>query len=147
VFPLLKYPSFNIRLKQDNKDKLFVFDSIRKKWLLLSQEEWVRQHFVNFLVDQKKYPASLISLEKEIELNGTKKRYDIVVYSKQLKPEIIIECKAPEIELSEQVLEQALRYNLILNVNYVVITNGLIDAIYHKGKSLNELPVFDDLFS
>lgn len=143
MFPLLKYPTFNIRLKQNSKDKLFVFDTIRKKWLLLTPEEWVRQHVINYLIIEKKYPASLISLEKEIELNGAKKRYDIVVYSKDLKPEIIIECKAPEIALSQEVLEQALRYNLILDVNYVFITNGKMDAIYHQGKLLNELPDFN----
>jgi len=142
VFPKLKYPTFNIRLKQNANDKLFVFDTIRKKWLLLTPEEWVRQHVVNYLIIEKKYPSSFISVEKEIELNGTKKRYDIVVYSKELKPDIIIECKAPEIELSEQVLEQALRYDLVLQVNYVVITNGRTD-----GKLLNDLPSFNEFLS
>ena len=147
MFPLLKYPTFNIRLKQNNANKLFVFDTIRKKWLLLTPEEWVRQHVVNYLITEKKYPAALISLEKEIELNGTKKRYDIVVYSKDLKPNIIIECKAPEIELSEQVLEQAQRYNLTLNVNYIFITNGKMDAVYCDGKLLTNLPAYDELLS
>lgn len=144
MFPKLKYPTFNIRLKQNAKDKLFVFDTIRKKWLLLTPEEWVRQHVVNYLIIEKKYPASFISVEKEIELNGTKKRYDIVVYSKELKPDIIIECKAPEIELSELVLEQALRYDLVLQVNYVFITNGRTDAVYQNGNLLNDLPAFNE---
>lgn len=146
MFPVLKYPTYNIRLKEGKDNKLFVFDTIRKKWLLLTPEEWVRQHVVNYLIEEKKYPLSLISLEKEIDLNGTKKRYDIVVYSKQLTPEIIIECKAPEIKLSESVLEQALRYNLILHVNYVFITNGLSDFTYYKNSALNELPSYHDLF-
>lgn len=147
MFPILKYPSYNIRLQEGkSQDELLVFDTVRKKWLLLTPEEWVRQHVVNYLIEEKKYPLSLISLEKEVNLNGTKKRYDIVVYSKQLIPEIIIECKAPEISLSEKVLEQALRYNLILNVNYVFITNGLNDFIYHHNSVLKELPSYHDLF-
>ncbi|MBK7309303.1 MAG: type I restriction enzyme HsdR N-terminal domain-containing protein [Sphingobacteriaceae bacterium] len=76
----------------------------------------MRQHVVNYFITQQKYPASLISLEKEIELNGVKKRYDVVVYTKELKPFIIVECKAPGVDLSQDVLEQAARYNLILNV-------------------------------
>jgi len=146
VFPTLKYPTFNIRLKEGKGKNLFVFDAIRKKWLLLTPEEWVRQHVVNYLIHEKGYPLSLISLEKEIELNGNKKRYDIVVYTKQLTPEIIIECKSPEIPLSEKVLEQALRYNLILNVNYVFITNGLNDFTYHNNGLISNLPSYHDLF-
>jgi type I site-specific restriction endonuclease len=147
VFPILKYPTFNIRLKQDDKQRLFVFDDIRKKWLNLTPEEWVRQHVVNYLITVKQYPLAYISLEKEIELNGTKKRYDIVVYNKAMKPLIIVECKAPEIALSEQVLEQALRYNLVLNVQYVFITNGLTDAVFHLTELLTELPAYNELLN
>jgi len=121
-----------------------VFDAIRKKWLQLTPEEWVRQHVVNYFIIQQKYPSSLISLEKEIELNGIKKRYDVVVYTKELKPFIIVECKAPGVELSQEVLEQASRYNLILNVDYVFITNGLKDQLYKGGVIANELPAFDE---
>lgn len=146
MFPTLIYPTFNIRLKEGKGKTLFVFDVIRKKWLLLTPEEWVRQHVVNYLIYEKGYPLSLISLEKEIELNGNRKRYDVVVYTKQLTPEIIIECKSPEIPLSEKVLEQALRYNLILKVNYVFITNGLNDFTYHNNTALADLPSYQDLF-
>jgi hypothetical protein len=145
VFPILKYPTFNIRLKQDQKQRLFVFDEIRKKWLILTPEEWVRQHVVNYLISVKKYPLSFISLEKEIELNGTKKRYDVVVYNKAMKPLLIIECKAPEVLLSDQVLEQALRYNLALNVQYILITNGLADVVFKLSKQINELPAYNEL--
>lgn len=140
MFPLLKYPSYNIRLKQNSKNELFVFDGIRKKWLALTPEEWVRQHVINYLIEVKKYPASLISLEKEIELNNTKRRCDIVVYTKELKPLIVVECKASEIELSQAVLDQALRYNLVLSVPYIMITNGLNDAVYHLQEKVNDLP-------
>lgn len=147
MFPELKYPSFNIRLKEGGKDKLQVFDTIRKKWLILTPEEWVRQHVVNYFIHDRNYPASLISLEKEIDLNGSRKRYDVVVFTKQLKPFIIVECKAPTIELSPDVLDQAARYNLKLNVQYVFITNGLKDQIYSGGSIANELPTYDEFAS
>lgn len=121
-----------------------VFDGIRKKWLQLTPEEWVRQHVVDYFITHQKYPASLISLEKEIELNGVKKRYDVVVYTKELRPFIIVECKAPTVELSQEVLEQASRYNLILNVDYVFISNGLSDQLYKGGSIINDLPHFDE---
>ena len=142
MFPLLKYPSYNIRLKQNSKNELFVFDGIRKKWLALSPEEWVRQHVINYLIEVKKYPASLISLEKEIELNNTKRRCDIVVYTKELKPFIVIECKSSDIELSQAVLDQVLRYNLVLSVPYIMITNGLSDAVYQIDSRIDELPIY-----
>lgn len=144
MFPELKYPSFNVRLKEGGKDKIQVFDTIRKKWLLLTPEEWVRQHVVNFFITYYNYPASLISLEKEIELNGIKKRYDVVVYTKELKPFIIVECKAPGVDLTAEVLDQAARYNLILNVEYVFITNGLQDQIYKKGSIVGSLPAYQE---
>lgn len=140
MFPQLKYPTYNIRLMQDAKGKVKVFDEIRRKWLQLTPEEWVRQHLINYLVKEKKYPISLISVEKELVLNDTKKRYDIVVYSKSLEPIIIIECKAPEVNLSEKVLEQALRYNLVLKVPYLMISNGLNDFIINGTNKMNELP-------
>ncbi|MBK6521214.1 MAG: type I restriction enzyme HsdR N-terminal domain-containing protein [Sphingobacteriaceae bacterium] len=79
-----------------------VFDAIRKKWLQLTPEEWVRQHVVNYFITQQKYPASLISLEKEIELNGVKKRYDVVVYTKELKPFIIVRMQSSGVDLSQE---------------------------------------------
>jgi type I site-specific restriction endonuclease len=143
MFPLLKYPSINIRLKHGKENQVFIFDNIRKKWLLLTPEEWVRQHAVNYLITEKKYKPSLISLEKEIELNGTKKRYDIVVYDKSLNPFIIIECKAPEIALTDSVLEQALRYNLVLKVPFIMITNGMNDLVIKDGTPIKDLPIAD----
>jgi hypothetical protein len=144
VFPELKYPRFDIRLKEGGKDKLLVFDAVRRKWLQLTPEEWVRQHVVNYFIHHFNYPASLISLEKEIELNGLKKRYDVVVYTKQLKPFMIVECKAPGVELSPEVLDQASRYNLTLNVEYVFITNGLKDQLYKSGNIASELPAYNE---
>lgn len=144
----LIYPTFNVRIKHEN-GKAFVFDEIRKKWILLTPEEWVRQHLLNHLIQTKNIPASLISVEKEINLNNTKKRYDAVVYDKSMKPVLLIECKAPDVLITETTLEQTLRYNLILGVKFLLITNGLkefvIGAENGKGKLLKELPDYNQL--
>ena len=140
----LKYPLFNTRLKKQ-KNQTFIFDEVRKKWLLLTPEEWVRQHLIHFLINQKKYPVSLISIEKEIVLNDLKRRYDIVVYNKQLEPVVIIECKAPYIELNKTVVEQALRYNLIIKANYLMISNGVSDLTFNNLNQPVNLPDYTDL--
>lgn len=144
----LKYPTFNIKVKHEGK-KALVFDEIRKKWIVLSPEEWVRQHFINYVVTQKNVPRSLISVEKQITLNGTSKRYDAIIYSSQLKPLVLIECKAPDVPLTEQVAEQALRYNLEIGVNYLLITNGLKEMVFfiaeNRVTSIAELPDFSQL--
>ena len=100
-----------------------VFDVIRKKWLRLSPEEWVRQNMIHFLLS-KKYPASLIAVEKEIRLGELMKRCDIVVYSREALPFLIIECKEMNVSLSEKTLEQILRYHITLPAQYLIITNG-----------------------
>lgn len=120
---MIEYPSPGFRIRQE-EGRDFIFDDIRKKWILLTPEEWVRQNFIQHLVQVKKYSASLIAVEKEIRLGELKKRFDILVYDTQHKPWMMIECKAPEIKLTEEVLQQALRYNISVPVQYVVITNG-----------------------
>ena len=125
----LKYPAFDIKVKRQN-NQTFVFDFIRKKWLVLTPEEWVRQHVLNYLVTVKNFAASNISVEKELHLNQLKKRYDIVVYQ-NLKPHLIVECKAPYVNLDESVLEQALRYNLILRAPFLMISNGVSDLVFN----------------
>jgi len=144
----LIYPTFNVRIKNEN-NKVFIFDEIRKKWILLTPEEWVRQHLLNHLITIKNVPSSLISVEKEINLNNTRKRYDIVVYNKTLQPILLIECKAPDVPITEITLEQTMRYNLILGVNYLLITNGIKEFVIGvengKGKLLGELPDYSQL--
>lgn len=125
----IKYPPFDVRLKKQG-EQTYIFDFIRKKWLVLTPEEWVRQHVLNYLVNEKKFPASTISVEKELILNDLKKRYDIVVY-KNLQPHLIVECKAPYIELDKSVIEQALRYNLIVKADLLMITNGVSDWVFN----------------
>ena len=137
----LKYPTFNVRLKKQ-KEKVLIFDAYRKKWLVLTPEEWVRQHVLNYLIQIKKYPAGQIAMEREIELNGTKKRFDILVFDNNKLPLILVECKAPFIDLDKIVLEQALRYNLVVNSKFVMITNGVSDFILENESRIDELPQY-----
>lgn len=121
---VINYPEPSFRMKKEG-DKDLLFDPLRKKWILLTPEEWVRQNFLSYLVNEKNYPASLIAVEKEIKLGELKKRFDILVYDTNHQPWMMVECKAMEIELEEKVLQQVLRYNLSIPVRYIVITNGL----------------------
>lgn len=139
----LKYPTFDIKIKHEGK-KALVFDEIRKKWIVLTPEEWVRQHLINFLVTDKGFPRSLLSIEKEIELNGTRKRYDVAIFEVNKKPIMLVECKSPDVLITELVAEQALRYNLTLGVKYLMLTNGLHEYILVNNNGhyslLNEIP-------
>lgn len=121
-------------------EQTYIFDFIRKKWLILTPEEWVRQHLLNYLVTEKKIPASSISIEKELILNDLKKRYDVVVYTRQLKPYLIVECKAPYIALNKEVVEQALRYNLTVKADLLMISNGVSDLVFNIRNEALELP-------
>lgn len=111
---------------------------MRKKWLVLTPEEWVRQHLLNYLVSVKKIPASSIAVEKEIMLNDLRKRYDVVVYTNELKPYLVAECKAPYIALNQAVIEQALRYNLTVGAELLMISNGVSDLVFNlKNEIIN----------
>ena len=101
-----------------------ILDLLRKKWMPLTAEEWVRQNFIQSLIQEHNYPASLIAMEKVIQLGELKKRFDILVYDKQHKPWMMVECKAPTVELNEAVLSQLLRYNVAVPVSFMIITNG-----------------------
>jgi hypothetical protein len=102
-----------------------VFDPIRQRWVALTPEEWVRQHFINFLIEVKGYSASLLAIEHPIVWNGMQQRVDIVVFNRKAEPIMVVECKAPNISLTRETYEQAARYNLILKASYLVVTNGL----------------------
>lgn len=104
--------------------KQFIFDRIRKKNIVLTPEEWVRQHLVWYLIEDHGFPATLISVEKKITLHGLTKRTDIVLYNRAAQPVMLIECKAPDIPLSQNTFDQAGRYNLVLRVPYLVVSNG-----------------------
>jgi hypothetical protein len=133
------YPEPQFRIKKEG-NATYIFDSIRKIWLLLTEEEWVRQNFVQYLVAVLNYPSTVIALEKEIMLNELKKRFDVLIYNQDHQPWMLVECKAPEVALSEHVLEQALRYNITVPVDYIVITNGENTVGWKKeGKELKLL--------
>lgn len=119
----VQFPEPDFKIKTEG-EKRYIFDAIRKAWLRLTEEEWVRQNFVAYLIKGLNYPAEMIALEKELLLNNLKKRFDILVYDKTHQPWMMVECKAPEVPLSEDVLQQVLRYNITLPVKHLVITNG-----------------------
>jgi len=119
----INYPPYQPKIKK-TIGKEFIFDEVRKRWVILTPEEWVRQNFLQYLIVIKKYPAALIAVEKAIELGDVKKRFDIVLYDNNHQPWMIIECKEMAVALDRKVLDQVLRYNLSLKVPYLVITNG-----------------------
>ena len=131
----IEYPPYQPKIKEE-AGKEFIFDEFRKRWVILTPEEWVRQNFLQYLTQTKKYPASLIAIEKEIKLGELKKRFDIVVYDSDTKPWMIVECKEMNVVLDKSVLDQVLRYNTTLNVPYLVITNGSYCMALHLKENL-----------
>ena len=124
VLQPLNFPKFSFRFK-NSENKVSIFDAVRKRFIILQPEEWVRQHCVQYLVTEKKYPLSLINVEKELTINNLKKRYDIVVFNTQGDVHLIVECKAPQIGIDQSTFDQIARYNLALKANYLMVTNGL----------------------
>lgn len=120
----LNFPKFMFRFK-NSENKISIFDTIRKRFVILQPEEWVRQHCVEFLLKEKKYPKPHINVEKELVVNGMKKRYDIVVFNPDGTIYLVVECKAPSIVINQDTFDQIARYNLSLNATYLMVTNGL----------------------
>ena len=137
----IEYPNHSFKIKEDN-NKHFIFDEVRKKWVILTPEEWVRQNFIQYLVQVKKYPSPVIAVEKEIKLGELKKRCDIVVY-KLHQPWMIIECKEQTLSLNDAVIQQILRYNISLQVKILVVTNG--ESSYAVELNDNEIIPLDVL--
>lgn len=140
----IEYPEFEPRIKLvDGKE--FIFDEFRKRWIMLTPEEWVRQNFLQYLVMIKKYPASLIAVEKEIKLGDLSKRFDILIYDRNIQPWMIVECKEMKVPLNKAVLDQVLRYNISLQVPFLVITNGShCIAMQLLNDSMNEIDALPD---
>lgn len=141
----IQFPKHAFRIKeQDSRE--YIFDAFRKQWVVLTPEEWVRQNFLQYLVQEKRYPAALIAVEREVMLGEMKKRFDIVVYN-NAKPWMIVECKEMQVSLTEAVISQILNYNITLQVSYLVITNGKQTyALSINGREhewLKELPAFN----
>ena len=146
----LNLPNYSIKLKKDN-NKVLVFDPIRKKYIILSPEEWVRQNFIQFLINEKGYPQSLISVERGIDVGNTKKRCDIILFNNKGIPKIIVECKAYSIQVSQQAFDQIARYNMQLKSDLLVVTNGMqhyICRMDHENmcyKFLKEIPKYSEM--
>jgi len=143
----LNFPTYTFRFK-NNENKPYIFDGIRKKFVVLQPEEWVRQHCLQYLITEKNYPKSLINVEKAIKINGLKKRYDIVIFNTDGSIYLIVECKAPTIDISQDAFDQIARYNMTLNAEYLMITNGLnhyyckVDSNEKRYQFLKDLPIY-----
>lgn len=141
----IEYPAYQFSTKNEHGIE-FIFDAFRKKWLTLTPEEWVRQNILQYITQVKRYPSSLIAIEKEFFLGELKKRCDIVVYDKNAEPWMIIECKEMNIPLSNKVLEQLLRYHIAIPAKYLVITNGKYCFGFEKREgnfyAIDDLPDF-----
>lgn len=146
----LNLPSFPTKIA--NKDgKNVIFDIIRKRYVALTPEEWVRQHFVHYLITHKGFPQSLMANEVNLNLNNTKKRCDTVLYKRDLSARMIIEYKAPHIEITQDVFDQITRYNMVLRVDYLIVSNGLqhyccqIDYVNQTYVFLSDIPDYGSI--
>lgn len=141
------YPPHPFKIKEDEERKEFIFDELRKTWLRLTSEEWVRQNFVQYLVQVMKYPATYVAVEKQIKLSQRKKRFDIMVFNQSARPWMMVECKKMERKLDSTVIWQVLHYNIAVPVKYLVLTNGEQCLGYVKDemdfKPIPELPQWE----
>lgn len=143
----LNFPSYTFRFK-NNENKVSIFDEIRKKFIILTPEEWVRQHVILFLLEEMKYPKSMINVEKVLKVNDLRKRYDGVVFNPDGSIFLLIECKAREIKIGQLTFDQIARYNMTLKADYLMVTNGLnhyfcqMDYENEKYHFLKELPLY-----
>ncbi|MGB2136980.1 MAG: type I restriction enzyme HsdR N-terminal domain-containing protein, partial [Flavobacteriaceae bacterium] len=120
----LNFPEFDFYFKS-KENKTYIFDPIRKKWLVLNPEEWVRQHCIQFLLKTKNVPLGFIQVEKKLNVNNTEKRYDLVVFKPDHSIDLLVECKSPKVKITQKTFDQIARYNLVLKSDYLMLTNGL----------------------
>lgn len=146
----LNLPTYEFKIAERN-GKNVIFDSLRQRYVALTPEEWVRQHFVHFLTEQKEYPKGLLANEVQLNLNGTRKRCDTVLYNKDLTAKLIVEYKAPHVEITQTVFDQITRYNMVLRVEYLIVSNGRkhyccrIDYRSNTYTFLPDIPRYTDL--
>ncbi|MCI1647652.1 MAG: type I restriction enzyme HsdR N-terminal domain-containing protein [Bacteroides sp.] len=146
----LNLPAFNVKIATQNQKRV-IFDALRGRYVALTPEEWVRQHFVNFLLKHKGYPQMLMANEVQINLNGTKKRCDTVLYRRDLTAQMVVEYKAPDIEINQTVFDQITRYNMVLKVEYLIVSNGMqhycchIDYANNQYSFLKNIPDYKEL--
>jgi hypothetical protein len=141
------YPPHPFKIKEDEERKEFIFDELRKTWLRLTSEEWVRQNFVQYLIQVRHYPATYVAIEREIRLGERKKRFDIMVFNQAARPWMMVECKKMERKLDSTVVWQVLHYNIAVPVKYLVLTNGEQSLAFVKDemdfKPITELPEWE----
>lgn len=143
----LCFPQYDFRFKSSENTR-YIFDIIRKKFVVLQPEEWVRQHVIHYLIEDKGYPKSLINVEKTIRMNGLSKRYDLVVFSPQGQIELLVECKAPGVTITQETFDQIARYNMALQSRLLLLTNGIkmycckMDLEKEKYTFLDQVPDF-----
>lgn len=148
----LNLPPFDVRLK-GTKQAPLIFDFLRRRYVRLTPEEWVRQHFVHFMVEHRHYPASLLANEVSLHVGDKTLRADTILYNKQLQPVMIVEYKAPHIPITQTVFVQIVTYNMLLHVDYLVVSNGLqhyVCKMDYDGKKylyLEELPDYSNIFT
>jgi len=142
----IDYPDYAHRIREEGEAHV-IFDPVRKKWVSLTPEEWVRQNFLQFLLQVMEYPPALVSIEKEIRVGELRKRYDIVVFDRDTRPFLLVECKQTGEGMDQSVLDQALRYHIQVPARYIVITNGHYTYAWKKEKgllhSLEALPLYE----
>jgi hypothetical protein len=143
----LNFPDYTFRFK-NSENKVAIFDEIRKKFIILTPEEWVRQHVVKYILEQKMYPKSHVNVEKIVKVNGLTKRYDVVIFNPDGSIFLLVECKAPCITISQSTFDQIARYNMSLNAIHMMVTNGLnhyfcqMDYEQEKYFFLQDLPEY-----
>jgi type I site-specific restriction endonuclease len=146
----LNLPNYSVKTREGEHWEE-IFDEVRTKWLKLTPEEWVRQNFIHFLMNDKEVSPGLISIEKAFKLNKRIKRTDIMVYKRDGTPLMVVECKAPEVKIDQKVFDQIFNYNMVFKVKYLVVTNGLqhfccmIDYLEGKYKFLQTIPNYSEL--
>lgn len=141
----LNLPEYNFSLRKD-QGKVWIFDVIRKKYLVLTPEEWVRQHVIHYLIDQLRYPKSLFRVEGSLTYNKLQKRSDIVIHNREGKPWMLIECKSPMLKLTQKAFNQVAVYNMTIGARYVAVTNGMaqycFEAPHNPGEEIRFLEAF-----
>ena len=140
----LNLPEYNFRIKSVNGSP-YILDTIRSKFIFLTPEEWVRQNFIKYLIKEKDFPASLLSVETELKLNGMSRRTDILTHDKNGKPNLIVECKRPSVKISQATFDQITRYNIVYKVNYLIVTNGLNHYCCFVDNEKNEVSFLKDI--
>ncbi len=146
----LNIPMAQLSIRNDGKNQQ-VFDIVRKKYVALTPEEWVRQNFLHYLINYKKFPSGLIKTETGLKIYSTQKRTDITIYNRQAIPLAVVECKAPTVDITQQVFDQISRYNINLRAKLLIVTNGLktYNIVYHKDSNqynfLSQTPFYEEI--